>query len=80
MDKKLYRPASGTEGEHFFQKFCYKCQYDKDFKNPCDIIILSMCYDLTDKEYPKEWILENNQPKCLKFKKIQKPTQGNTHG
>ena len=70
-DKKLYRPASGSEGEQFFRRFCYQCEHDKDTKDPCEIIMLTMCYDLTDKEYPQEWILENDRPKCIKFKKIQ---------
>ncbi len=58
------------------RRFCYRCEHDKDFKNPCEIIILTMGYDLTDKEYPKEWVLENNEPRCIKFKKATSQNKG----
>ena len=80
MDKKLYRPGSGTEGMIFMDKFCHRCIHDGDFNNPCQIILKTMIFDLDDKEYPKEWVLENNQPKCIKFEKIQKPTKGDKNG
>lgn len=63
-----YRPSNGTEGDCFFAAWCCKCQRDKamregmdvdecDDNERCDIIANTMCYDVEDEEYPKEWRL-----------------------
>ena len=67
--RKLYRPSNGSEGERFFSRYCYQCKHDKNMEDPCDIIILTMSYDLSAKEYPYEWLIEDNKPKCTKFEK-----------
>lgn len=74
-----YRPSNGTEGEFFFETWCRKCQRDKsmregcdidecDDSERCDIIANTMCFDIEDEEYPKEWqIGADGQPCCTAF-------------
>ena len=68
-----YRPSNGTEGMWFADKFCANCIHDNpdyEAKEPrCEILTLTMCFDVTDKEYPKEWCYEDGKPTCTKFKK-----------
>lgn len=73
MDKK-YRPSNGTEGDFFMNKFCYQCindNPDHNAKSPrCNIMTLSMCLDVDDKDYPKEWIYDSeDKPICTSFVK-----------
>ncbi len=74
-----YRPSNGTEGDFFFSAWCCKCQRDKsmregcdvnecDDNERCDIIGNTMCFDVEDDEYPKEWqIGKDGQPCCTAF-------------
>lgn len=74
-----YRPSNGTEGDCFFAAWCCKCQRDKamregmdvdecDDNERCDIIANTMCYDVEDEGYPKEWqIGKDGQPCCTAF-------------
>ena len=73
-----YRPANGYEGAKFLEKFCSRCKHDQNFNDPCEIIIKTMELDIDDMEYPKEWVLVNKQPTCIKFKQIKK--EKNKHG
>lgn len=73
---KKYRPSNGTEGMGFIEKFCCNCIHGKyehsgDINdNPCEILSRSFMYDLKDKEYPEEWIYdENNKPCCTAWQK-----------
>ena len=79
---KKYRPSNGTEGDCFMSKHCYQCIHDNPdctAKAPrCDIMTLTMCLDLNDKDYPKEWIYgEDDKPKCTKFVKWDWGNDGN---
>lgn len=73
MKGKPYRPSNGTEGCSFIETYCMNCIHENPDpeKDPkCDIQTLTMCLDLNDPEYPKEWIYdENNKPCCTAFKK-----------
>lgn len=74
-----YRPSNGTEGEIFMGNWCCKCQRDKSMREGadfdecddderCDLIANTMCYDVEDDEYPKEWTYGNDgQPCCTAF-------------
>ena len=71
---KKYRPSNGTEGDAFMSSFCYQCIHDNpdyNAKSPrCEIMTLTMCLDLTDKDYPKEWCHgEDGKPTCTEFVK-----------
>lgn len=71
---KKYRPSNGTEGDGFMNEFCFQCIHDNpdiDAKSPrCEIMTLTMCLGVDDKDYPKEWIYgDDGKPKCTKFVK-----------
>lgn len=70
---KKYRPSNGTEGMGFTEHFCDRCiNQHPDPNNPkqCMILCRTMIYDLKDKEYPEEWVYdENNNPVCTAWKK-----------
>lgn len=78
---KPYRPANGTEGEYFMERFCYRCKRDAEFQRTqdgedgCPIILASMTYDVNDPEYPKEWVTTEDYPlggagECTAFESI----------
>ncbi len=72
MSKK-YCPSNGTEGMGFIEHFCDNCIHQHpDPNNPkqCIILCRTMCYNINDKEYPEEWIYdENDKPTCTAWKK-----------
>ena len=77
MKNNSYRPSNGTEGMIFVDKYCSNCIHGKyehtgDTKdNPCEILTLSYFYDTHEKEYPKEWIYNNEgKPTCTSFVKF----------
>jgi len=61
-----YRPSNGTEGMIFMGKYCDHCQlWDQ---GACEIQFHSMLYEVEEKEYPSEWIIdEDGQPTCTAF-------------
>ena len=78
---KPYRPANGTEGEYFMERFCYRCKRDQKFQETqdgedgCPIILASMAYDVDDPKYPEEWVTTEEYPlggagKCTAFEPI----------
>ena len=76
---KKYRPSNGTEGEYFMEEHCYQCIHerwvhrqkeDRD-EDKCEIISRSMCYDVSDPEYPSEWTYDDKgNPTCTKWVKF----------
>jgi hypothetical protein len=66
-----YRPSNSTEGMEFASRFCDRCEYDRKHREKaeggCHIIMMTMAYDLNEKEYPKEWIIGENGPECTAF-------------
>lgn len=74
-----YRPSNGTEGDCFFAAWCCKCARDKamregcdvdecDDNERCDILTATMCFNIEDAEYPKEWQYgRDGQPICTAF-------------
>lgn len=68
-----YRPTSGTEGESFQARFCENCIHDAGFSEAhpergCQILAATMAFDINDPEYPKEWIVDDDGPRCTMFK------------
>ncbi len=61
-----YRPSNGTEGMIFMDEFCDRCYYDRN--QDCPIIVLTMCLETEDKDYPPEWIYIGETPTCTKFR------------
>ena len=69
---KPYRPSNGTEGEMFHEQFCYRCRYDQDDDEPCEIHTNALVCSLGDADYPKEWVYdENGRPTCTAFHDAQ---------
>ena len=68
-----YRPSNGTEGAMFQDMFCCQCtkdNLDDEGKGGCEIILLSMCHNRDEPEYPKEWIYDKDgQPVCTAWEK-----------
>ena len=73
-----YKPSNGTEGEIFMDKFCRQCEHDDAYNSRgqgerlCNIIALTLSYNVDDPEYPEEWIYENGKPTCTKFSQYPK--------
>lgn len=74
-----YRPSSGTEGAAFFEAWCCHCARDKamreganyddcDDNEVCPIIAKTFAHEVTDPEYPKEWIVgDDDYPRCTAY-------------
>lgn len=69
QDVRPYCPSNGTEGEMFAEDFCYRCAWQDD----CDIPLRTMFLDVTDPNYPAEWIVTPDGPTCTAFRAITKP-------
>lgn len=64
---ELFRPSNGTHGESFMSDFCYQCKHESE-ENPCEIIFLTMAYDIDDPEYPNQWQYNSiGEPYCTEF-------------
>ena len=77
--REPYRPSNGTEGEMFMERWCADCardhahREDPDAANGCEIIVMAMCHNITDPDYPKAWVWnEKGQPICTEFEEIGK--------
>jgi len=81
-----YQPSNGTEGCWFTDKFCFQCEKDRKYhtadepnpKDGCEIIAHAFAFSAGDKEYPEEWISEDDgsNPRCTAFIEYQEPTPG----
>lgn len=77
---KPYRPANGTEGEVFMEGWCNRCKRDEAFQadpdnaDGCPILGDTLMYDVAAKDYPKEWIYdEDGWGMCTAFEPIGTP-------
>lgn len=71
MSGESYRPSNGTEGMMFEDKFCCNCIHEKychtgvHGDKTCEIQLRAFMFDQRDKEYPKEWVYDDNdKPTC----------------
>lgn len=66
-----YRPSNGTEGMIFYEVWCAHCKHenysDSHPERGCQILADTMCYDIGDPEYPKEWIIGPGGARCTAF-------------
>ncbi len=75
---KPYRPSNGSEGEWFMGRYCENCHFDQkyqrtqDGKHGCKIIVYSFAYDIGHPKYPKEWVEDENGPRCTKYEMPRK--------
>ncbi len=64
-----YRPANGTEGDVFMERFCFQCKND-DYPegDGCRILANTFAFDVDDERYPSEWIYDKDgKPVCTAF-------------
>lgn len=68
MENRKYQPSSGSEGIWFCGNFCDRCaNQHPDYNHPkqCMILCRTMCHNIKDKEYPEEWIYnDQDKPVC----------------
>lgn len=75
-EARPYRPSNGTEGDAFMGAWCARCERDAarrrdpDNNDGCRIIVLSMALKISDAEYPKEWVRDENGPQCTAFNAV----------
>ena len=80
---KPYRPHNGTDGASFVEEWCHHCIHDRAFRdNPdgfkpgCAILAKTHIYEITDKEYPKEWNYgPDGSPRCTAFEEDEGQSQ-----
>lgn len=73
---RKYRPANGTEGMAFMERWCDVCKRDEAFRNgegdSCPIVANTLVYDVGDSQYPTEWRYgEDGRPQCTAFEPSQ---------
>ncbi|MDP2816301.1 MAG: hypothetical protein Q8O19_06445 [Rectinemataceae bacterium] len=72
-EDKKYRPSNGTEGDYFYENWCFRCKRDQGFRDGlsndgCRILADTMAYLADDPNYPKEWVYgEDGDPICTAF-------------
>lgn len=70
---KKYQPSNGTEGMIFTEKYCMNCincDPDPSGEKQCQILLATLIHNINDKEYPKEWVYnENSKPTCTSWVK-----------
>lgn len=65
---ELFRPSNGTGGDIFRHNWCDRCEKDRYESKPCGIFSRTLVYDITDKQYPKQWIYDDDGvPMCTAF-------------
>lgn len=76
MSRK-YRPSNGSEGMDFTARFCDRCRRDQAFQDgtgdSCPIVAATVICDVDDPDYPKEWIEDEQGPRCTAFELIPEP-------
>lgn len=74
-ETRPYRPANGTEGMIFQEKWCENCAFwqdDPDAADQCQIALNAFVCDVGDHEYPVEWVRDDSDdtygnPRCTAF-------------
>ena len=70
---EIYRPANGTEGMDFEERFCERCWRDRRYRatgdgSGCSILSRVFTMDPREKGYPKEWVYDaDGLPTCTAF-------------
>lgn len=58
-----WRPANGTEGDYFRERFCERCEK----RDECEIQDATIFFDIDEPGYPAEWIKDGPTGKCTAF-------------
>ena len=72
MKTTPYQPSNSTDGELFQQQWCHRCardayDYESNTGKQCNILVRTMAYNIGDKQYPVEWIKDDDGPRCTAF-------------
>ncbi len=76
---ELFRPPNGTDGMIFSEAFCEQCIHERWIhhqdenreKDKCEIWSNVLIFDVSDNEYPPEWIFnEEGWPVCTNWQKF----------
>ena len=68
-----YRPSNGCEGLDFQEEFCAHCTKDAEYRETddgrdgCSILSAAYLYPVSDRLYPKEWVTDEQGPRCTAF-------------
>ena len=74
-----YRPSNGSSGDWFESQFCNRCEKDRKYREymeknevgpqpeSCGILGAALTFETEHEYYPKEWIEDENGPKCTAF-------------
>ena len=69
-----YRPSNGTEGADFILHWCHRCRHDEAYQagtgDSCPIVAASLALDVSDPDYPKEWVQDERGARCTAFQAI----------
>lgn len=69
---ELYRPANGSEGRDFMERWCGRCERDRAFRegdgDSCEIAAMTMAISISEPGYPKEWRQDGpHGPRCTAY-------------
>ena len=68
-----YRPSCGMEGLDFQEEYCFRCAKEAKYRETddgadgCQILTATYLYPVSDPRYPKEWITDEQGPRCTAF-------------
>ena len=76
-----YRPANGSEGSDFMDKFCHRCKRDEKFRETqaaedgCPIALGALVYQVEEDGYPEEWVVDQGDvygktARCTAFEEV----------
>ena len=76
----LYRPSCGTEGIAFTERWCGSCQRDAAFRadegDSCLIAAMAVALNVTEPDYPREWVVAERGPICAAWEPMPDNGQG----
>ncbi len=69
MAIRKYRPANGSEGDYFMERFCNQCVHENQEEDKCcHILTATEIFGEDDKYYPEQWQYgADGKPLCTKF-------------
>lgn len=65
-----WRPSNGTGGDIFYDEWCANCERERyPESKPCTILARAFAFGLDESGYPKEWVCDDDGPRCTAFVK-----------
>lgn len=70
MQEIKFRPSNATHGDSFMAGYCLNCRkYEPQPDKYCNIIALTMAYDIDDEKHPSDYVYRDGQPTCTAFER-----------